>query len=34
MHAATRKRWMGVKDSERPYHEDIAKYKKLLPSEL
>jgi len=33
MHAALRKRWMKVKDSERLYPEDIAKYKEQLPSE-
>jgi len=26
MHAAARKRLMRVKDFERPYHEDVAKY--------
>jgi hypothetical protein len=34
MHAAPRKRWMKVKDSERLYPKDIAKYKKQLPNEL
>jgi len=27
MHAAARNMWMRVKDFERPYHEDVAKYK-------
>jgi len=27
MHATPRKRWMEVKDSEKLYPEDIAKYK-------
>jgi len=26
MHAAARNMWMRVKDFERPYHEDVAKY--------
>jgi len=26
MHTAARKRLMRVKDFERPYHEDVAKY--------
>jgi len=26
MHAAAKKRWMIVKDFERPYHEYVAKY--------
>jgi hypothetical protein len=34
MHVVSRKRWMKVKDSERPYHEDIVKYEKQLLSEL
>jgi len=34
MHAAPRKRWMKVKDSERLYPKDIVKYKKQLPNEL
>jgi hypothetical protein len=34
MHTAARKRWMRVKDSEKPYHEDIAKYEEQLPNEL
>jgi hypothetical protein len=34
MHVAARKRWMKVKDSERPYHGDIVKYKEQLLSEL
>jgi hypothetical protein len=33
MHATPRKRWMKVKDSEKLYPEDIAKYKEQLPSE-
>jgi hypothetical protein len=33
MHKTLRKRWMEVKDSERLYLEDIAKYKEQLPSE-
>jgi len=33
MHAAPRKRWMEIKDSERLYSEDIAKYEEQLPSE-
>jgi hypothetical protein len=33
MHATPRKRWMKVKDSEKLYLEDIAKYKERLPSE-
>jgi len=33
MHAAPRKRWMEIKDSERLYPEDIAKYEEQLPSE-
>ena len=33
MHVALRKMWMKVKDSERLYAEDIAKYKEQLPSE-
>jgi len=27
MHTAARKKLMRVKDFERPYHEDVAKYK-------
>lgn len=34
MHAAPRKMWMEVKDSERLYPEDIAKYEEQLPNEL
>jgi hypothetical protein len=33
MHATLRKRWMKVKDSEKLYLEDIAKYEERLPSE-
>jgi hypothetical protein len=33
MHAAPRNRWMEVKDFERLYPEDIAKYEEQLPSE-
>jgi hypothetical protein len=33
MQATLKKRWMEVKDSERLYPEDIAKYKKQLPDE-
>jgi hypothetical protein len=33
MHAAPRKRWIKVKDPEKLYPEDIAKYEKQLPSE-
>jgi hypothetical protein len=33
MHATPRKRWMKVKDFEKLYLEDIAKYKERLPSE-
>jgi hypothetical protein len=33
MHATLRKRWMKLKDSEKLYLEDIAKYKEQLPSE-
>jgi hypothetical protein len=33
MHATPRKRWMKVKDSEKLYLKDIAKYKERLPSE-
>jgi hypothetical protein len=33
MHAAPRKRWMKLKDSEKQYPEDIAKYEEQLPSE-
>jgi len=33
MHAAPRKRWVKVKGLEKLYLEDIAKYKKQLPSE-
>jgi len=33
MHAIPRKRWMKVKDSEKLYPEDIAKYEEQLPSE-
>jgi hypothetical protein len=32
MHAALRKRWMEVKDSERLYAEDIAKYEESTPT--
>jgi hypothetical protein len=33
MHAASRKRWIEVKDSEKLYPEDIAKYEEQLSSE-
>jgi hypothetical protein len=33
MQATLKKRWMEVKDSERLYPEDIAKYKKQLSDE-
>jgi hypothetical protein len=33
MHAASMKRWMEVKGSEKLYPKDIAKYKEQLPSE-
>jgi len=33
MHAAPRKRWMKVKDSEKLYPKDIATYEEQLPSE-
>jgi hypothetical protein len=33
MHAASRKRWMKVKDSEKLYSEDIAKYEEQLSNE-
>jgi hypothetical protein len=33
MQATLKKRWMEVKDSERLYPEDIAKYKKQLLDE-
>jgi hypothetical protein len=33
MHAATRKKWIEIKDSERLYPENIIKYKKQLPNE-
>jgi hypothetical protein len=33
MYPASRKRWMEVKESERLYPKDIAKYKEQLPSE-
>ena len=33
MHVTSRKRWMKVKDSEKLYPEDIAKYEEQLPSE-
>jgi hypothetical protein len=33
MHVALKKRWMGVKDSERLYLKDIAKYEEQLPNE-
>jgi len=33
MHVASRKRWIEVKDSEKLYPEDIAKYEEQLSSE-
>jgi hypothetical protein len=33
MHAALRKKWMKVKDSERLYPKDIAKYEEQLSNE-
>jgi hypothetical protein len=33
MHAAPKKKWMEIKDSERLYPENIAKYEEQLPSE-
>jgi hypothetical protein len=33
LHAAPRKRWMKVKDFERLYPENIAKYEEQLSSE-
>jgi len=33
MHAAPKKKWMEIKDSERLYPENIAKYEEQLPNE-
>jgi hypothetical protein len=33
MHAAPRKKWIEIKDSERLYPENIIKYKEQLPNE-
>jgi hypothetical protein len=33
MHAALRKKWMKVKDSERLYPKDITKYEEQLSNE-
>jgi hypothetical protein len=33
MHAALRKKWMKVKDSERLYPKDIVKYEEQLSNE-
>jgi hypothetical protein len=33
MHAAPRKRWIEVKDSEKLYPKDIVKYKEQLSNE-
>jgi hypothetical protein len=33
MHTTPRKRWMKVKDFEKLYPEDIAKYEEQLPNE-
>jgi hypothetical protein len=33
MHAAPRKKWIEIKDSERLYLENIIKYKEQLPNE-
>jgi hypothetical protein len=32
MHAAPRKKWIEIKDSERLYLENIIKYKEQLPN--